>query len=105
MIERYLDQPIAYHREFVDLGVGVTGALMLSRVVYWTKRSPRTGGWFRRTHDVWTKETGMTRHQIDTARRKLVAAGVMDYKAAGLPCTMHFRARLPEIEQFLEARR
>ena len=34
MISQFLDRPIAYHRSFVTLGAGITGAVMLSQAVY-----------------------------------------------------------------------
>ena len=31
------DRPIAFNRDFVDLGIGITGALLLSQAIYWSK--------------------------------------------------------------------
>lgn len=33
----YLDRPTAFHRAFVQLGIGITGALLLSQALYWSK--------------------------------------------------------------------
>lgn len=34
-----LDSPIAFHRAFISVGAGVTGALMLSQAIYWMRSS------------------------------------------------------------------
>ncbi len=38
-----LDRPIAFHRPFVELGLGVTGALFLSQALYWSRRTNSSG--------------------------------------------------------------
>lgn len=39
-----LDLPIAFNRAYVSLGVGVTGALILSQAVFWQARSSSGDG-------------------------------------------------------------
>jgi hypothetical protein len=38
-----VDRPIAFQRSFVRLGVGITGALLLSQIVYWQNRMEGNG--------------------------------------------------------------
>ncbi|AGU58847.1 MULTISPECIES: hypothetical protein [Vibrio] len=42
----YLDRPIAFHRTFVQLGIGITGALLFSQALYWSKRTKDADRWF-----------------------------------------------------------
>ncbi|MCC5904118.1 MAG: hypothetical protein JJT87_19575 [Halomonas sp.] len=86
-----LDRPIAFNRTFVDLGVGITGALMLSQCVYWSTRTKDDEGWFYKTQAEWTDETGMTRREQETARKKLVNKGYIKEVRRGVPCKTYYR--------------
>ena len=71
-IKDLLDRPIAFQRVFVTLTGSVTAALMLSQAVFWNKRvSVEKDGWFYKTIDEWQDETGLTRYEQETARKKL----------------------------------
>ncbi|MDA8485867.1 helix-turn-helix domain-containing protein [Pseudomonas resinovorans] len=98
-----LDRPIAFQRVFVSLGVGITGALMLSQALYWSKRSDDAEGWFYKTMEDWESETGMTRSEQEGARRKLVSAGVLEEMKKGVPCRLYFRVKLDELAASLGA--
>ena len=63
-----LDRPIAYHRVFVTLTGSVKAAILLSQAMYWQKRAKQADGWWYKTADEWQDETGLTRHEQDTAR-------------------------------------
>lgn len=87
---RILDRPIAFQRAFVGLG-GVTGALMLSQLVYWTGKERSGDGWIFKTQAELEEETGLTRAEQETARRRLVKIGVLKEKLEGLPARLHFK--------------
>lgn len=65
-----LDRPIAYHRVFVELTHSVKAAVMLSQAVYWQKRAKQKDGWWYKTAEEWEEETGLSRHEQDTARKQ-----------------------------------
>lgn len=90
-IEHLLDRPIAFQRAFVRLGVGVTGALMLSQAVYWSRRTSDADGWFYKTQDEWEEETGLTRSEQETARKRLIDKKVFFEKKKGIPCKLFYR--------------
>jgi hypothetical protein len=90
MIE-FLDRPIAFHRSFIELGVGVTGALLLSQALYWSKRTKHADKWFYKTQKEWTDETGMSRREIETARKKLRQLNILEEKKQGVPCKVFYR--------------
>lgn len=91
MIDGLLDRSIAFQRPFVALGVGVTGALMLSQAIYWSKRTKNPDRWFYKTQTEWEEETGMTRREQETARKKLKELGLIEEVKRGIPCRVFFR--------------
>ncbi|HFQ4959224.1 TPA: hypothetical protein ACGUPM_002677 [Vibrio vulnificus] len=100
MIE-YLDRPVAFHRAFVKLGVGVTGALMLSQALYWQNRT-NSSGWFYKTQQEWEEETGLTRRELDTARKRLRDLGILLEKKQGVPCRVFYQISEPNLIGALE---
>ena len=96
-----LDRPIAFNRTFVDLGLGITGALMLSQCVYWSTRTKDSDGWFYKTQSEWTEETGMTRREQETARKKLVSKGYVEEVRRGVPCKTYYRLDREALEAAL----
>ncbi|QGY29053.1 hypothetical protein [Pantoea cypripedii] len=84
-----LDRPVAFQRSFVRLGAGVTGALLLSQLVYWQNRMD--GQWFYKTQSDLEEETGLSRYEQEGARKKLVSIGVLEEKKKGIPAKLYFR--------------
>lgn len=83
---KLLDRPITFHRCFVDITGSINAALMLSNAVYWTnKLPPERDGWFHKTKEEWTEETGLTIREQDTARQRLVELQLLETRRAGLP--------------------
>lgn len=93
-----LDRPIAFNRTFVDLGVGITGALMLSQCVYWSTRTKNPEGWFYKSRDEWREETGLTRREQETARKNLRAKGFIEEEKRGVPCRVFFKLNRQALE-------
>lgn len=98
---QFLDRPIAFHRAFIGIGCGATGAIMLSQAVYWSKRSDQNGGWFYKTQAEWEDETGLTRYEQETARKKLRKLGVLDEVKRGVPCKVFYRVNEEALEALL----
>ncbi|MGP2733848.1 hypothetical protein [Serratia bockelmannii] len=76
-----LDRPIAYQPAFADLRVGKiksgpVAAVFLSQLVYWYNRMDSE--WLYKTQADITKETKLTRDEQETARKRLIALGVID---------------------------
>lgn len=102
-LQALLDRPVAYHCAFVKLGVGATGALMLSQAVYWSSRTNDANGWFYKSQVEWEAETGLTRYEQEGARKKLVKLGIMEEKKQGLPCKLYYRVALELLVATLDA--
>ena len=84
-----MDRPIAFQRAFVVITGSTNAALMLSQIVYWAKRTKT--GWFYKTREQWMEETGLSRHEQESARKVLVSLKLIEERRAGIPATMHFR--------------
>lgn len=91
LIDAMNDKPIAFNRHYVGLGCGINGALMLSQMIYWSKRTKDRNGYFYKTQDEWEQETGLTRWEQETARKKLRELGFVSEHKHGVPCKVHFR--------------
>ena len=94
-----VDRPIAFQRSFVRLGVGITGALLLSQIVYWQNRME--GQWFYKTQADLEEETGLTRYEQEGARKKLVSCGVLEEAKRGIPAKLYFRVNQVRLEALL----
>lgn len=98
-IKSLLRHPIAFHRSFVDVTGSVTAALFLSQALYWSSRTKDPEGWFYKTIDDWKNETGLTRHEQDTAKSKLSRLGLLEIKKKGVPATLYFRISWDKLEE------
>ncbi|MEK7730404.1 MAG: hypothetical protein AAB363_00950 [Planctomycetota bacterium] len=98
------DLPVSFHRCLVPITGGVTGALMLSQAIWTTQTiDPAANGWFSRSQDQWTDETGLTRWEQETARRALRSAGFVEERRVGMPAKLWFRVRPETVWRALQA--
>ena len=86
-----LDRPIAYHRPFAAISGSICGGVFLSQAFYWSQRTSDPDGWFWKTQEQWFNETFMSRYEQETARKKLIAIGVLEQKRQGLPAKLFYR--------------
>lgn len=102
-IDRLLDRPVAYHRVFVDIAGSIHGAVMLSQALFWHHRVPAgRDGWWWKTYEEWDAETGLSRRLVDSARKALVAVGVMQFRSAGFPRRCWYRVDARALNAVLE---
>jgi hypothetical protein len=97
-LSELLDRPIAYHRAFVPFS-GVAGAVLLSQAIFWSKRTSDKEGWFWKTIEEWEEETGLTRREQETARRRL--AKILRTELRGIPARLFFMVDFAELEKAL----
>ena len=96
-----LDRPIAFQRVFVRVTGSITGALLLSQAVYWQKRARGEDGWWWKTQEDWESETGMTRRELEGARKDCLASGILDYERKGLPAKGFYRVNVERLHAAL----
>ena len=101
-IATYLDRPIAFQRAFVALGAGITGALLLSQAVYWSRRSGDDTGWFFKTQVEWEEETGLTRREQEGARSRLQTMGLLREERRGIPAKLYYRVDFEALQTSLD---
>lgn len=99
------DLPVTFHRCLVPITGGVTAALMLSQAI-WTAQTieGNSDGWFSKSRDQWTEETGLSRWEQETARRALRTAGFLEERRIGVPAKLWFRVRPEPVWRALQAR-
>ena len=98
------DLPVSFHRCLVPITGGVTAALLLSQAIWTTQGlDPAADGWFMRSQDEWTAETGLSRWEQETARRALRRAGLLQERRFGMPAKLWFRVCPAEIWRALQA--
>lgn len=95
---------IAFHREFVTVTGTINAALLLSQILYWSGRTTKPGKWFYKSTPDWIEETGLTRHEIFAARRRLVGLNIVSEMRRGIPATVNFRLNLDILNELLALR-
>lgn len=108
MLPSLLGRPVAYQAVFTRLpGVNVQGAIFLSQALFLcnTPTAQRRDGWFWKEQegpeDSWESETGMSAKQQSTARRQLVALGVLEEARKGMPAKTWYRVNADRLAELL----
>jgi hypothetical protein len=98
------DAPVSFHRCLVPVTGGITAALLLSQAI-WTSQwlEPAADGWFLRSQDEWTQETGLSRWEQESARRALRRSGLLEERRIGMPARLWFRVRPDAVWRALQA--
>ena len=96
------DRPVAYHPMIAHVLGSVKEALFVSQLLYWHDKGKLPDGWIWKTREEWTEETGLSRREIEGARKRLVAKGVLEEKLKGIPATLHYRLNLDRLYELTE---
>lgn len=95
------DKPVAYHPLLARTCGGVLAGVFLSQILYWTPRGKLPGGWIWKTQAEMEDETGLTRSNQGTARRKLKKLGVLEEKLRGIPARLHYRINVAKLQELI----
>lgn len=99
---------VAYQPEYARLPdadgkpVGVSAGVFLSQAVYWSGRVADAGGWFEWSAEQCEEQTGLTRREQDTIRKRLTEAGLIARDRKGVKGRMHYRVCLPLLHQTVQ---
>jgi len=106
------DLPVTFHPCLVPICGSVTAALLLSYAIGTTQESEAghfadlqrdfVDGWFTLSQDQWTRETGLSRWEQETARRLLRQAGLLSERREGMPARVWFKVDKAAIAQALQ---
>ena len=92
MLLQVFEPPITFHRCLIPVTGSVTAALLLSQAIRGSEDlEPQADGWFLRSQEQWTEETGLSRWELETARRVLRQAGLLEERRVGMPARLWFR--------------
>jgi len=98
-----LDRPIAYHVIFVKVANSVVGGVFLSQAFYWQRRGKQDQyGWWWHTQNQWTAETGLSRRELETARKKLRNSGILEERNQGIPKKIYYRLNIGRLIEKIE---
>ena len=108
-LSKALVRPVAFYPVLAGLCGSIAAGVILSQAVYWSERTTLPGEWFYKAAREWQQETGLTRHQQESARRLLREQPFWQEKLQGVPATLHFRldreGLFLAISQFSEGRK
>ena len=103
MLLQAFEPPITFHRCLIPVTGSVTAALLLSQAIRGSEElEPQTDGWFVRSQEQWTEETGLSRWELETARRVLRQAGLLEERRVGMPARLWFRVRADRVFEALQ---
>ena len=89
-----LGSPVAYYAAFAKVLGGVEAGIFASQFFYWYGKGHDPQGWMYKTQSAIEDETGLTRRNQETARKKLRNLGVLEETHAGMPAKLYYRINL-----------
>lgn len=102
------NRPIAFGLLLARVTDHPKAAIMLSQLVYWSRHGRDVAanhGWVFKTREQWRCETGLSRDEQETARKRLKALGLIDEWRGGRPAKLWYRLNLDLLSQALQAYR
>lgn len=89
-----LGSPVAYYAAFAKAMGSVDAGVFVSQFFYWHGKGHDPDGWVYKTQAEIEEETGLTRRNQETARKKLRALGVLEERYTGLPAKLFYRINI-----------
>ncbi len=103
LLELY-DEPVSFHRSFVELGGGVTAALFLSCACHEAALlPPESDGWLRLSTEQWREATCLSRTEQENARRSLREKGLIDERRVGMPARLEIKVDMAKLVELLQS--
>jgi hypothetical protein len=90
-------RPVAYFPKLRHITGSVNATLFLCQLIYWEGKQASKTGWIYKTHSEMEEETGLSRREQETARRKLKDLGLIEERLAGVPQRLHYRLNKKKI--------
>ena len=80
--------------------VGVKSGVLLAHLMNWTVKAPEAHqGWVHRTRTQMIEETGLSRYELEPARKRLVKAGFVIEVLKGCPARLWYRVDIEAVKQ------
>jgi hypothetical protein len=93
---------VAYSPDLARAVGGVTIASFLSQLLFLSDKGHDPNGWVYKSEQEMGRETGLTKREQQTARRKLLALGIIAIERRGFKFTYHFRIVWERLYQVIQ---
>jgi hypothetical protein len=92
---------VGYSPDLARIVGGATTGLFLSQLLFLSDKGANPEGWVYKSEQEMGKETGLTKREQQTARRKLLALGVIAIMRGGWKNTYHFKVLWEKLYQVI----
>src|ERR671921_2104522 len=92
---------VGYSPDLARAVGGATVGLFLSQLLFLSDKGANPEGWVYKSEAEMGKETGLTKREQQTARRKLLALGVITIMRGGFRNTYHFKVLWEKLYQVI----
>jgi cytoskeletal protein RodZ len=92
---------VGYSPDLARIVGGATIGLFLSQLLFLSDKGANPEGWVYKSEQEMAKETGLTKREQQTARRKLLALGVITIMRGGWKNTYHFKVLWEKLYQVI----
>jgi hypothetical protein len=92
---------VGYSPDLARIVGGATIGLFLSQLLFLSDKGANPDGWVYKSEQEMGKETGLTKREQQTARRKLLSLGVIAIMRGGWKNTYHFKVLWEKLYQVI----
>jgi hypothetical protein len=92
---------VGYSPDLARMVGGATTGLFLSQLLFLSDKGANPDGWVYKSEAEMGQETGLTKREQQTARRKLLALGVVTIMRGGWKNTYHFKILWEKLYQVI----
>jgi hypothetical protein len=96
------NRTVGYSPDLARAVGGATIGLFLSQLLFLSDKGANPEGWVYKSEAEMGRETGLTKREQQTARRKLLALGIIQIVRRGFKFTYHFRIVWERLLQVIE---
>jgi hypothetical protein len=93
---------VGYSPDLARAVGGATIGLFLSQLLFLSDKGANPDGWVYKSEQEMGRETGLTKREQQTARRKLLTLGVIAIERRGFKFTYHFKVIWERLYQVIE---
>jgi hypothetical protein len=95
------NRTVSYSPDLARIVGGATVGLFLSQLLYLSDKGHNPEGWVYKSEAEMGRETGLTKREQQTARRKLLSLGVIAIMRGGWKNTYHFKVIWEKLYQVI----
>jgi hypothetical protein len=96
------NRTVGYSPDLARIVGGATIGLFLSQLLFLSDKGANPDGWVYKSEAEMGRETGLTKREQQTARRKLLSLGVIAIERRGFKFTYHFKVIWERLYQVIE---